>query len=996
MPEEFAPPVVAVVVTSNPGVWFEPCLESLRAQDYPNLAVLVVDDASTTDITARVAAVEPGAIVRRRSRQGGYSAAADEVLEGVEGASFYLFCHDDAVLDHDVARLLVEESFRSNAAVVGPKYVRAEAPELLEQVGLSMHRLGTPAPRIQPGELDQSQHDESREVFAVPGGCALVRADLFEALGGYDTAISLLGEEVDFCWRAQIAGARVVVAPRARVRHWQTGARGERGGDIALLQRRHELRAVLKNYGGWRRLAVLVELVVLSLAEMVVSVLTGDRARARRVGRAWKWNLSERASLSAERRRLREIRQVPDRLLVRRMVGRSRVRRFLRPHAPGEELSAAELERLESWWKRIQRGEVPTAQLTLAVGLVVVGVAGIRDLLFGRLPVVGQLIALPKATTMLGQFFGGIQVGHGVQPAPAAYGIVGLVGLVLANSTALAVKLIELGSLAVGAFGVSRLGKPFLSTRGRLVAAVAYVGLPLAWNALATADVGAAVCLGALPFVFGRIARATGLAPFATLPARESTAPRRLVAEAAPFGLLLAFLAALVPAGLLASGAVLVAVAVACVLNGEGRAALRVTGVTLAAAAVAFVCCLPWSLTWLEHGARWSAFSGVVPSVAPDPASLLRGHLGPVGAWWGTWGLVLAAGYALVVGRGQRLVWASAWWLSAVAAVALAWAGAEGWLGSGGGLSAVLASPAAVALAAACGLGVAAFEHDVIARVSLGWRQAAGGLAAACLVVGIVPALGTAIGGHADLPGSGVDQTLDWTVPSGAGHFRVLWLGDPRALPAAGWQLGPGVSWYTATAGLPRGEQDWPPATPGRLSAVASALVQAERGRTADVGLPLARLGVRYIVVLSADAPQLPGSQVPPVVTGPPARLLSALQSQSDLVERPSEAGAFVFVNADWHRYDGAGTNAALGTGAGGGSPLWREIGVAVGLAALAAAVLEGVRRRRRWGRSPVAAGGPPDDDLGPPAPDDWPAAPEVAGDERPERLASASPVPAR
>ena len=179
MPEEFAPPVVAVVVTSNPGPWFEPCLESLRVQDYPNLAVLVVDDASTTDVTARVAAVEPEAIVRRRNLRGGYSAAADGVLEGVEGASFYLFCHDDAVLDDGVVRLLVEESFRSNAAVVGPKYVRAEAPELLEQVGLSMHRLGTPASRIQPGELDQSQHDESREVFAVPGGCALVRADLF-------------------------------------------------------------------------------------------------------------------------------------------------------------------------------------------------------------------------------------------------------------------------------------------------------------------------------------------------------------------------------------------------------------------------------------------------------------------------------------------------------------------------------------------------------------------------------------------------------------------------------------------------------------------------------------------------------------------------------------------------------------------------------------------------------------------------------------------------
>ena len=36
------PPVVAVVVTCDPGWWLEACLEGLRDQDYPGLSVLVV------------------------------------------------------------------------------------------------------------------------------------------------------------------------------------------------------------------------------------------------------------------------------------------------------------------------------------------------------------------------------------------------------------------------------------------------------------------------------------------------------------------------------------------------------------------------------------------------------------------------------------------------------------------------------------------------------------------------------------------------------------------------------------------------------------------------------------------------------------------------------------------------------------------------------------------------------------------------------------------
>ena len=41
----------------------------------------------------------------------------------------------------------------------------------------------------------------------------LVRADLFETLGGFDAAMTSYGEDVDFSWRARLAGARVVTAP---------------------------------------------------------------------------------------------------------------------------------------------------------------------------------------------------------------------------------------------------------------------------------------------------------------------------------------------------------------------------------------------------------------------------------------------------------------------------------------------------------------------------------------------------------------------------------------------------------------------------------------------------------------------------------------------------------------------------------------------------------------------------------------------------------------
>ena len=130
-PQPAAPAVVAVVVTCDPGSWFELVLTSLAGQDYPNLSVLVIDAASHEDPGARVAAVLPGAYVTRLERQVGFGRAANEALKQVDGASHLLFCHDDVVLAPDAVRCLLEEAFRSNAGIATPKYVQWDHPERL-------------------------------------------------------------------------------------------------------------------------------------------------------------------------------------------------------------------------------------------------------------------------------------------------------------------------------------------------------------------------------------------------------------------------------------------------------------------------------------------------------------------------------------------------------------------------------------------------------------------------------------------------------------------------------------------------------------------------------------------------------------------------------------------------------------------------------------------------------------------------------------------------
>jgi len=320
VPPTVVPPVVAVVVTRDPGPWFDATMASLVEQDYGDLSILVLDAGSAEDPTARVAAVAPRAFVRRLDRDEGYGASANHVLQMVEGASLYLFCHDDVALDPDAVHLLVEEAYRSNSGVVAPKQVGWYDDRRLLHVGLAVDKGGAVVDRVHASELDHGQHDAVRDIFVAPGGCMLVRADLFVELGGFDTAIVLMGEDLDLCWRAQVLGARVVLAPAARVRHLERLASGARpvppsaGAGVSLqeLQRRHELYVVLKAYSRPQLVRIVPQVLALAVAEVVVALATGHRQRATAVLHAWHWNLTHRSAIRRGRRLLEAGRRVPD------------------------------------------------------------------------------------------------------------------------------------------------------------------------------------------------------------------------------------------------------------------------------------------------------------------------------------------------------------------------------------------------------------------------------------------------------------------------------------------------------------------------------------------------------------------------------------------------------------------------------------------------------------------------------------------------------------
>ncbi len=909
------PAVVAVVVAHGAGTDLEGTLVALARQEYSNLTVLVVDAGSAEPLGALVGAVLPEARVHRLESNPGFAAAADTAREVVDGAAFFLFCHDDVQPDPDVVSLLVAEAFRSNAGIVGPKLVDIAEPRLLRSVGYSVDRTGAVVPVVDHGELDQAQHDAVRDVFGVSDACVLVRADLFAELEGFDEGIPYYGADVDLCWRAQIAGARVIVAPAARVRHRE--GLEERRPDLP--RRRLTLRHAIRTRRGVTRRAARLRsglaAALLSLFEVLGALLSGHWGHARDVVAAASWNTTHRSGIRRKRRQVARTRRVSDREVARLQVrGAGRALGFVR-----RQIQKGDDRLLADAGRPRRPGAVrPAALRTVMVvvsAVVAVLLVGSRTLLVDGVPALGTMQPLPAAaSTFLEQFTSGWRsAGLGSEyPAPSAYGVLGASTALVLGAVGLLRNVLLLGMLPLGLLGAWHLTVPIGSRRARLCGVLVYGALPVGINALATGRWSGLAAYGLAPWLLSILARGAGIAPYGPRAADPDTDGTvlpllpslfRQVLSAGVVGALVGLLA---PVGVLLPMAVATAFVVGGLLVGQGRGSLRLLAIGVGGSALAALLHLPAALGALDEPDRVTLLGSWLP--APGEAStaaILRFETGPHGASVLLYGILLGAMLGVVVGRRWRLSWAARGWVLALLSWAPVWFVARGDIPDGIPDPELLLAPGAAGIALAAAMGVAAFEID-LSDYRFGWRQAVSVGALAALVAGMLPVLGASASGTWDMPRR--DFAADFAAldaRAGEEPYRVVWLGADDVLPAASWPLdgivvdagrGDDRPLHVAVTdgAVPTAVDSWIAPAAGATDALLAVVGAGLTGGTSRIGSLLAPMGVRYVIVVDRPAPA-PYLGAPVAPTPATTR---ALERQLDLQQLDLNPAVRVYENA--------------------------------------------------------------------------------------------------
>lgn len=290
-------------------------LPSVVAAAPRDVEVVVADNGSTDDSVSVLAAEFPAVRVLRLDRNYGFAGGYNRALELIE-ADYYLLLNSDIETPEGWLRPILDCLERNpDVAVASPKLISWTDRLRFEYAGAAggyIDFLGYPFCRgriLRSVEEDRGQYDDARDVFWVSGAAFCCRADVFRALGGFEADFFAHMEEIDLCWRMQLAGYRVRVVPESRVYHLGGGTLQTDSPTKVFYNHRNNLAMLYKCSSSWQRFVVALLRPPLDFAAALSYLVQGRADNFRAVFRAYRDFLRWHRDLARKRHAVRQSRK---------------------------------------------------------------------------------------------------------------------------------------------------------------------------------------------------------------------------------------------------------------------------------------------------------------------------------------------------------------------------------------------------------------------------------------------------------------------------------------------------------------------------------------------------------------------------------------------------------------------------------------------------------------------------------------------------------------
>ncbi len=188
-------------------------------------SIVVADNGSTDDSVAVIKTAFPNIELMELGSNFGFCGGYNQALKMVKSDYCVLLNSDVEVTPGWLDPMINILNEHPNVAAVQPKVLSYHERASFEYAGAGggfIDTLGYPFCRgrlFYAMEEDLGQYNDSCPIFWSSGACMMVRANLYQEVGGLDEDFFAHMEEIDLCWRLQRAGHLIWYEGKSSVYH---------------------------------------------------------------------------------------------------------------------------------------------------------------------------------------------------------------------------------------------------------------------------------------------------------------------------------------------------------------------------------------------------------------------------------------------------------------------------------------------------------------------------------------------------------------------------------------------------------------------------------------------------------------------------------------------------------------------------------------------------------------------------------------------------------
>jgi len=248
------PLITVVVVTLNNLHLLRNCLNSIYAQDYGAIEIVVVDNGSDEDVRGMLTKQFPEVRMVRLDKNYGFAGGNNRGIEVAQGKYIALINNDAVASPQWISSLVATAESDSTIGAAASIIIDGNQPEVLDScgVGIALDGMSRQAMRGMPAP----RWTQPREVLVFSGCACLLRMEALNEVGFFDEDFFAYCEDTDLGLRVRRAGWKIVVAPEAYAHHHYSLTGGKYSLQKVYWVERNHFWVAIKNFP-WILLAML-------------------------------------------------------------------------------------------------------------------------------------------------------------------------------------------------------------------------------------------------------------------------------------------------------------------------------------------------------------------------------------------------------------------------------------------------------------------------------------------------------------------------------------------------------------------------------------------------------------------------------------------------------------------------------------------------------------------------------------------------------------------